>query len=163
MAYTPIASTSSRSDNSSTSVPQKDTRRFFFASRGVSGLYSDYTSVIAQSGDFTKIVGTSVLLNSITNLLNTPTGSYIFDPEYGSDLYKLVFDPADGQTAELIRQEVVGKIKLYDSRIVILNVESIFFTNQKGFRLNVTIERNDTVSELSLDFSKESTFAIEEG
>jgi len=163
MAYTPITTSTTSSSDSNQGIPANTPKRYVQASIGISGVFTDYASHMAPEGDFLKIVDTSVLINSIRNLLLTPTGSYPFDPEYGSDLYKKVFDPADDQTAEEIKFEVVDKIRIYDHRVQISEVITEFFSNKKGFRLNISIQTQATISNLSLDITEDLGFSLEEG
>ena len=58
---------------------------------GATGRFADFTDVISPIGDFTRTTGLNVILKSWYTLLITPTRTVDHDPEYGSDLYKLVF------------------------------------------------------------------------
>ena len=73
---------------------------------GSAGRLVDFTSVISSKGDFSKLKNLNVILQSWSNILNTPTGSYTWDPEYGSDLYKYVFEPADQITSKSLKEEI---------------------------------------------------------
>lgn len=164
MAYNPILSTRQTSTTDTDVDYPKNSRRFIDSSRGVSGLYSDYTPIIVQNGDFRKIVGINVIARSIMNLLRTPKGSYIFDPEYGTILNELVFEPFDDITISQIRQEVITQISLYDSRVNITKVDAIEFSNTKGYRLNIMIERDQATKQFNIDFTEQdATFGLEEG
>jgi len=59
---------------------------------------NDYVATISSSGDFRKVRDIDVILTSWTNILLTPRGTYIFDPEYGSNLHLILFDPVDDIT-----------------------------------------------------------------
>lgn len=162
MSYIPIAALTQSSTNSQSGIPANTTKTYNQTNIGTSNTFTDYTSNLAPGGDFLKITGTSVFVNSIKNLLMTPTGSYIFDPTYGSDLYKKVFDPADEETVEDIKIEVIDKIKTYDNRIQITDVITEFFSNKKGFRVNVTIQ-SAVATEISVDITEDMGFSLEEG
>lgn len=163
MAYIPITSQSSTSSTEITGIPANTTRRYVQSRVGTYNVYTDYTSSLAPEGDFLKIGGTSVLITSIRNLLLTPIGSYPFDPTYGSDLYKKVFEPADQFTEEEIKTEVVDRIRQYDNRIRITDVTTEFYSNKKGFRINVMIKNNAVVTNVSVDITENVGFSIEEG
>jgi phage baseplate assembly protein W len=122
----------------------------------------DFIDKNGPDGDFRRIEGVAVLINSIRNLLTTPRGSYPFDPEYGSDLYKKVFEPADKTTEEEIQIESVDRIKIFDDRITVREVTTQFFNNRKGYRLNITIEKDDVKAVTSLDFLETSAFVLQE-
>jgi phage baseplate assembly protein W len=137
-------------------------RRFQQSTVGGAPGAFDYLDRNAPDGDFRRIQGFAVLINSIRNLLSTPRGSYPFDPEYGSDLYKKVFEPADSTAEEEIRFEVIDRIKLYDDRVIIQEVKTEFFNNRKGYRINVTIIKDRTQISTSLDFLENSAFVLQE-
>ncbi len=60
----------------------------------------DYVDIVASSGDFSRVSNVQAILNSWNNILLTNVRSYVANPEYGSNLYKYVFDPADDVTME---------------------------------------------------------------
>ena len=124
--------------------------RFNTAVVGSRGKIADYLPKIGVSGDFKRVTDIQTILNSWTNILVTPTRSYLWDPEYGSDLYKMVFEPADERTIERIQQEVYNKITRYDDRANITNVEVIFSGNQKAFTVNISVSYKDKPSKISL-------------
>jgi len=101
---------------------------------------NDYKPRIVSSGDLERISGIEVVLNSWNILLNIPKGTYDHDPELGSDLHKLVFQPADNRTMNKIKNEIERCLMTYDDRAKITNISIKFLTNKKGF--NVTIDVN---------------------
>ena len=106
---------------------------------GGKGRIEDYIATISSKGDFNKVKDFAVILNSWNNLLQTPRRSYTFDPDYGSDLYKYVFEPADSDTIEGIEEEVNYRIMQYDDRARITGVVVKFLPNLKGFTVDVTV------------------------
>lgn len=115
---------------------------------------ADYVSRIIPTGDFKRIKDINVILNSWNNILITPTRTYIFDPEYGSDLYKMVFEPSDRQTAEKIQNEVVAKLEKYDNRAVITDIDVGFFNGGKGFTISLTVEYENETAQLKVDIDE---------
>ena len=132
--------------------------RFNQAVVGSNDKLADYVSTIAPSGDFKRIRNLSVILNSWNNILLTPTRTYIFDPEYGSDLYKLVFEPADINTLERIKDEVITSITRYDNRATITDVDVTFFNNQKGFNLAIKVDYQGETGDLSVTLDESVYF-----
>ena len=109
---------------------------------------ADYRSTISSTGDFKRISDIEVILNSWNNILTTPRRTYMFDPEYGSDLYKLVFEPADEKTVELITKEVVTSLRKYDDRARINDISVSYLSNGKGFVVSVDVEYEGEVGQL---------------
>lgn len=133
-------------------------KRFNQQVAGTRNFVNDYVSTISPVGDFKQIDGIQVILNSWSNILITPKRSYIFDPEYGSDLYKLVFEPADNETIEKIRNEVIDSIQKYDDRALIKNVTINFLSNKKGFQVNIEVSYKGDQSQLQVVIDKNLYF-----
>lgn len=121
--------------------------------RGRSEEIYDYTASIGEKGDLKRLSGIDVAINSIRNLLLTPLGQYPFDPNYGSRLYEKVFELSDRITQRDIEFEVKERIRQFEDRVTVTKVESIFFENKKGIKVNVFIERNGVEGVVSLDLS----------
>jgi phage baseplate assembly protein W len=124
--------------------------RFNTAVVGARGKIADYLPKVGVSGDFKRVTDMETILNSWTNILVTPTRSYLWDPAYGSDLYKMVFEPADEVTIEKIKQEVYDKLTRYDDRASITNVEVLFGNNSKTFTVNISATYKDKPAKLSV-------------
>lgn len=127
--------------------------RFSKTSVGSTNKFIDYLQTIAPSGDFKQIQDINVILNSWNNILVTPLRTYQFDPNYGSDLYKLIFEPQDDQTRDAIVNEVVNAIQKFDSRASIKDVKVSFLNNKKGFALAITVsyEKQEKTIKVMLD------------
>ena len=121
---------------------------------GSKGRIADYAPVISSKGDFSRTTNLETILLSWNNILLTPTRSYVDDPEYGCDLYKMVFDPADEETEEKIRNEIQDKLQFYDDRAYITNIDVSFMTNQKGFGLSIFVNYDGEESQLSVVIDK---------
>ena len=48
---------------------------------------------------------------SLLHLLLTQKGTRYYDPDFGTEIYKYIFDPMDGETFENIREEVDTQVK----------------------------------------------------
>ena len=118
----------------------------------------DYLSVIAAVGDFKRINDINVIINSWNNILLTPRGTYLHDPEFGSDLYKYVFEPADDSTVESIKREVVDRINLYDDRATIEEVEVRISNNGRRIAISIYINYQGEKGTLDVKFD-DTTFA----
>jgi len=136
--------------------------RFNISVVGSDDKISDYTSSIDPSGDFRLVVGLEALLLSWNNILLTATRTYSHDPEFGSDLYKLVFDPADNYTASKIKEEVIDKLQRYDDRARILNVDVRFLNNKKGFAVTIDVDYRGEISQLGVTIDESLYFRFME-
>lgn len=118
----------------------------------------DYLSVIASIGDFKRINDINVIINSWNNILLTPRGTYLHDPEFGSDLYKYVFDPADDTTIEAIRREVEDRIRIYDDRATIEDIQVTLSPDGKKCNVSITASFEGERGTLDVKFD-DTTFA----
>jgi len=123
----------------------------------------DYAPVFDATGNFKRLSGIGVLINSLRTLLMTPLGYYPFDPEYGSLLYKKLFEPGDAQTLNEIEYEVHGRVKRYDDRIDIDSVSVSFSPNKKTAVVNVIINRNGVKGTVTSILTAQNTmFGLED-
>jgi phage baseplate assembly protein W len=132
--------------------------RFFDEVIGSATSLKDYVPIISARGDFKRIKDLQVILVSWNNILLTPTRTYVLDPEFGSDLYKYVFDPADEGTIESIKAEVIGKISLYDDRAAIETVEVNVMRGGKGYEINIVADYKGDKGTLTVKVD-DTTFA----
>jgi len=123
--------------------------RFNKMAVGSKGRISDYTARISAKGDFSRVDDIQAILSSWNNILLTPLRSYVFDPTYGSELYKYVFEPADSETAEAIKDEINYRLGLFDDRATVESIDIAFLRNYKGFTFNITAKYEGEVAELS--------------
>lgn len=111
---------------------------------------TDYTSVISSSGDFSRINNVQAILNSWNNILLTQVRSYVANPEYGSNLYKFVFDPLDDDTIESIKDEIRYRLMLYDDRALLTNIDISYSMNGHGFVVDIDLEYKGETGFLSV-------------
>jgi len=131
--------------------------RFKTQVKGSTKKIYDYLPKISQTGDWSRIGGLDVIINSWNNILITPKRTYINDPAYGSDLYKLVFDPADGITADRVRDEIEISLGTYDDRAEIKRIEVFLLTGRKGFSVDIDVLYEGEKGLLTLTFD-DNTF-----
>ena len=110
----------------------------------------DYLPNIEAKGDFQSTVDINVIINSWRNILLTPRRNYPHDPVYGSDLYKMVFDPLDEITVQRIEDEVYAVIQRYDNRAFIESVNIKYLKIEKGVSLDIYVDYKGDRGLLSL-------------
>ena len=118
----------------------------------------DYLPKITAAGDFQRVSDIDVIITSWNNILVTPRRTYLFDPEYGSDLYKILFEPVDDTTVERIKTEVVSRIRMYDNRASIEEIDIVLNSNKKGYTVNLFVEYEGETSTLSVTFNEMTMF-----
>lgn len=112
----------------------------------------DYSPVFDSTGDFKRVSGIDVAIQSIRTLLLTPLGHYPFDPQYGSLLYEKLFEPSDDITKAEIEYEVKDRINQYEDRVKVVKVDSYYTSDRKMIVVNVHISREEVEGQVSLTF-----------
>jgi uncharacterized protein len=108
--------------------------------------------------DLVVVKDKAAIIQSIRNLLLTNKGERPFQPQLGSDIYRLLFEPLDFGTAGLIRQAVEETIVNYEPRVI---VDSVLITpdfDSNGFNVELSfliVGREDVP--VNVDFFLEST------
>ena len=112
---------------------------FFTKIPGTKYELKDIDCTISKNGDIKELKGIDVLVRSLYNLLMTKKGSYIFDPDYGAEIYKYLFEPCDDATKEDMYQDIEMAIRKYETRAKI-SYQINFMSDKKGFILDVYIK-----------------------
>ncbi len=111
---------------------------------GSQGRILDFIPVISSSGEFSSVKDFDVILNSWNNILLTKTRTYMSNPDYGSDLYKYIFEPADEVTVEGIKEEIRFRLMKYDNRAYITSIDVSFMPDGHGFILSIGVEYDNS-------------------
>ena len=86
----------------------------------------------------------SAIKQSIVNLLMTNKGERVYQPEYGSDLRRFLFEPMDFATAASIQSNIVSTIKKFEPRIGVLSLVATPNFDENGFDVEMTYEIRGT-------------------
>jgi len=129
---------------------------------GIRSKVADYVPTISPQGDFKRVTNLDAILLSWNNILLTPRRTYTFDPDYGCNLYKMVFEPADTQTVQKIKDEILGRLQTYDNRARITNIQVDYLTNKKGFVVSIDVEYEGETSQLGLTLDDSMYFKFME-
>ena len=115
---------------------------------------TDYVDVISSAGDFSRVTNIQAILNSWNNILLTSTRTYVGNPEYGSNLYKYIFEPADEIAIEGIKDEIQYRLMLYDNRALLTNIRISFMPNGHGFIADIDLKYKEDHATLTVEISK---------
>lgn len=119
---------------------------------GIAGASAD--SLLNNLGGFKRLVSNSKFHDNLKVLLETRKGTLIGDPDYGSNLYQLLFEPANEATAALIRQEVATTIEKYYSNVVIDSVDVTFKSMTIQLNVSYRIMNTNIGDTVMLEFIK---------
>ena len=88
-------------------------------------IYSDFLNDLTPhpvTGDIVRFVNENSVNRAIKNLINTNKGERLFQPEVGSDIYKMLFEPMSQGVADLLSTSIQSTISNYEPRAKVINV-----------------------------------------
>ena len=95
----------------------------------------------------------SAIKQAIVNLLMTNKGERVYQPEYGSDLRKFLFEPMDFATAAAIQSNIISTLKKFEPRIGVQTITAIPNFDDNGFDCEmVYVIRGSDVPPVKVDF-----------
>ncbi len=71
------------------------------------------------TSDLVTVKDKAAILQSISNLLLTNKGERPFQPNLGSNIKRVLFEPMDYASAGLIKTEIRDILKIYEPRILV--------------------------------------------
>lgn len=98
----------------------------FTASDKQNQIYSDFLtnlSVHPASGDVVRFVNENAVTRSIKNLMLTDKGERLFQPNIGTNIRRMLFEPMGNATATAISRYVSDTIYTYESRAKVIRVD----------------------------------------
>ena len=106
-------------------------------------VYSDIDIELSQAtdGDILREINEDAVINSITNIINTLQGSRRMLPEFAASIQRLLFEPIDINTAELLRSRLISNINRWDNRVVVeeIYIDPLYDQNMYKCLLNFRI------------------------
>ena len=106
-------------------------------------LYSDFfvgLDIHPGKKDLARATNENAIKRSIINLLLTDYDERIYQPNLGANLKYLLFEPADGETLSLMRQQIDTCLSKFEPR---MNVQSLQLeTSADEQQINITLVFN---------------------
>ena len=100
-------------------------------------MYIDFTD------SKTTVSGKTAIDNAITNILMTRKGSVPGKPEFGSELYRMIFKPIDHITVSVLKNYIKESLSKFEPRIYIRVINIIEIPEYN--RINIEIEYEYTL------------------
>ena len=76
-----------------------------------------------MNNDLVVLKNANAIARSIRNIISTSPGEKFFDPDFGSNVTKLLFENIDEISAISIRDEIENSINNYEPRVSLISVE----------------------------------------
>ncbi len=80
----------------------------------------------------------SAIKQAIVNLLLTNKGEKVFNPEYGSNIRRFLFEPLDYATAAQVKGDIRDTLGTYEPRISIRTLKCQPNFDENGFDVEMT-------------------------
>jgi phage baseplate assembly protein W len=110
--------------------------------------------VVDSTGDLSSVQNLNSVKQSIYMILNTPKGTRIFNPEYGSRLKSFLFEPYDDTTARRIGTDLSESLNNWEPRITIINI-NVDMDGVSGYNIEVIYRIANTQQVDSVNVSLE--------
>jgi len=87
--------------------------------------------------DLVTVKNNAAISQAIKNLLLTNRGERPFQPQIGSGIHDLLFEPLDYGTASMIKSEITATLSQFEPRIDILNILCYINDADNGFDIEL--------------------------
>lgn len=88
------------------------------------------------TGDISPVGEEKAVKGALLNLLRSPAGQRPFDPDYGTNIEKFLFEPADPLTESQINEDVAYAISKFEPRVELVSIESVIV--EQGVEITIT-------------------------
>lgn len=97
-------------------------------------MYQDYEEINEVDTDLDAIK------NSIRNIITTPRGSLPGKPNFGCDIYKIIFAPLDNLTVTMAENYIREALSEFEDRIIIEDIDIKRIEEYNRLRINIVFE-----------------------
>jgi phage baseplate assembly protein W len=93
--------------------------------------------------------------SNLVNLLLTYKGERVMNPEFGADLPRILFEPINENTYELIQNQIISSTQLYIPEITVIDIEITPNTDENIIYVKIAyvINISGTKDQIIIDFS----------
>jgi phage baseplate assembly protein W len=102
--------------------------------------------------DINKLTNQMAIINSIKNIILTSHYEKPFNPDFGSNVRKLLFENLDVITASALEREIEQTISNFEPRVRVTSVRAIPDFNNNGFSIQMEFYIINQTSPVSISF-----------
>lgn len=103
---------------------------------GIAGEYP----LSCKNGSLRIVSGNTAIEMSIKQILGTEKGTLPYNPYFGSDLSKVLFEPSDDVAASLGRTYIVEALRQWEQRIDVIDISSEIKRETQGNQIVSIVE-----------------------
>ena len=118
-------------------------------------LYSDFDFAFLRhpnTHDITIIKDIDAVKQSVKNLILTFRGERPVNPDLGSNIRALLFEPADDFTEFDLKEEIESTIRNHEPRVELTNVEVTLEADNNRFRVSIEFQMITSLQQASAEF-----------
>lgn len=106
----------------------------------------------ATDGDITRDTDINAIINSLNNIVSTLQGSRRMLPEFAQDIWNLLFEPLDEDTARMIGERLLEAIQVWEDRVdvTLVDMTPMYDDNRYNVQVSFTIKPIEEI--LTIDF-----------
>jgi phage baseplate assembly protein W len=114
--------------------------------------YSDFLTDLNPhpvSGDIVKYINENSVIRSVRNLLLTDRFERLYQPDIGTDIRKMLFEPMDDATAQNISVFTQQTITQYEPRAKVISINVVADTENNRYIVSlvlIVINKQDPIS-----------------
>lgn len=117
-----------------------------------SDLYSNFNYDLVKK-DLLYLENEESIKNSIKNILLTDKGERFFNPTFGSDVKKMLFENFSSATEQIIRDLVKTCIKNFEPRANVIDVKVEEYLDQNSISLTILFSVINKTEPVTLEFT----------
>jgi phage baseplate assembly protein W len=102
--------------------------------------------------DINKVTNQMAVINSIKNIILTSHYEKPFQPDFGSNVRKLLFENLDIITASALEREIEQTIRNFEPRVRVVSVKAIPDFNNNGFSVQMEFYIINQTAPVSISF-----------
>ena len=102
--------------------------------------------------DVVKKLNDNAIAGSIRNLLLTSHYERLFNPELGSNIKKMLFEPIDNITTSIIQGMILQTIQNYEPRVTIQDVIATPDYDNDRYNIKIVFFINNTLEPIVVSF-----------
>ena len=103
-------------------------------------LYKDFDLSFTshpETGDLTKKIDVNAVKQSLIVLLYTQFNERLFQPNMGSPLYKMLFEPIDPILTEALRVGIENSIRNHEPRVILNRLDLVPTEDENGYEISI--------------------------
>jgi len=120
-----------------------------------------------SSEDGFAINDKDVIKSSILNIINTHKGSRVYDPDYGTNIHKLIYELNIRRTRNIAKTEIKHVIEKYEPRAELLEVNAYAGKDDKAHEVTIVLlvkyVEYDETEEIEILLKSEADWISDEG